>query len=175
MVYNWIEGELKAAADKCPSKIEMGKINKYAAHMLLAKLYLNHNAWFKDDTDKTWYSKALDEVNKVIEGPFSLAPNYSDNFKEDISTLLKSYSVFHWEINMQVVTSWPTYGYTMGRARWNFSGWATGGIVFPQFLDTYEKEDTRMDNTWTGGQQYAMDGTAITVDGEPLVYTKGTP
>lgn len=83
--FKWIESELKAVADKCPSTIEMGKINKYAAHMLLAKLYLNHNAWFKDDTDKSWYQKSLDEVNKVLEGPFSLAANYNDNFVEDIS------------------------------------------------------------------------------------------
>ncbi len=69
--FKWIENELKAVADKCPSTIEMGKINKYAAHMLLAKLYLNHNAWFKDDTDNALFiSKSLDEVNKVLEGPF---------------------------------------------------------------------------------------------------------
>lgn len=174
VVYNWIESELNAVAEKCPSKIEMGKINKYAAHMLLAKLYLNHNAWFKDDTDKTWYSKSLDEVNKVIAGPFSLAPNYSDNFKEDISTspeiifgipLENKYAGGNYMANLWI--------HNAGRARWNFSGWATGGgIVFPQFLDTYETGDTRMDNTWTGGQQYAMDGTAITADGEPLIYTK---
>ena len=60
-----------------------------------------------------------------------------------------------------------------GRSRWNFSGWATGGgIVFPQFLDTYEEGDTRMENTWVGGQQYAQDGSPITIDGEPLVYTR---
>ena len=60
-----------------------------------------------------------------------------------------------------------------GRSRWNFSGWATGGgIVFPQFLDIYEEGDTRFENTWTGGQQYAQDGSPITVDGEPLIYTR---
>ena len=149
VVYDWIESELNAVAEKCPSKIEMGKINKYAAHMLLAKLYLNHNAWFKDDTDKTWYSKALDEVNKVIAGPFSLAPNYSDNFKEDISTspeiifgipLENKYAGGNYMANLWI--------HNAGRSRWNFSGWATGGgIVFPQFLDTYETGDTRMDNT----------------------------
>ena len=120
VVYNWIESELNAVAEKCPSKIEMGKINKYAAHMLLAKLYLNHNAWFKDDTDKTWYSKSLDEINKVIAGPFSLAPNYSDNFKEDISTspeiifgipLENKYAGGNYMANLWI--------HNAGRARWN--------------------------------------------------------
>lgn len=172
--FKWIESELKAVADKCPSTIEMGKINKYAAHMLLAKLYLNHNAWFKDDTDKSWYQKSLDEVNKVLEGPFSLAANYNDNFVEDISNspeiifgipLENKYAGGNYMANLWI--------HNAGRVRWNFAGWATGGgIVFPQFLDIYEEGDTRFENTWTDGQQYAQDGSPITVDGEPLVYTK---
>ncbi|GAA6529654.1 MAG: RagB/SusD family nutrient uptake outer membrane protein [Prevotella sp.] len=172
--FNWIEKELKDVADQCPSKIEMGKINKYAAHMLLAKLYLNHNAWFQDDNDKSWYRKALDEINKVLAGPFSLAPNYSDNFKEDISSSPEiifgipfaiKYASGNYMANLWISNA--------GRARWNFSGWATGGgVVFPQFLDTYEKGDTRFDDTWTGGQQYAADGSPIMVNGEPLIYTK---
>ncbi len=172
--FNWIERELKEVADQCPDKVEMGKINKWAAHMILAKLYLNHNAWFKDDTDKSWYQKSLDEVNKVIAGPFKLAPTYSTNFMEDISSspeiifgipLENKYAGGNYMANL--------WTHNAGRARWNFSGWATGGgIVFPQFLDIYEEGDKRMDNTWTGGQQYAMDGSPILVDGEPLVYTK---
>lgn len=173
--FNWIESELKEWADKCPSTVEMGKINKYAAHMLLAKLYLNHNAWFKDDSDKSWYRKSLEEIQKVTKsGVFALASNYNDNFKEDISSskeiifgipLENKYASGNYMANLWI--------HNAGRARWNFAGWATGGgIVFPQFLDIYEEGDTRMENTWTGGQQYAEDGSAITVDGEPLVYTK---
>ncbi len=173
--FNWIESELKEWADKCPSTVEMGKINKYAAHMLLAKLYLNHNAWFKDDSDKSWYRKSLEEIQKVTKsGVFALATNYNDNFKEDISSskeiifgipLENKYAGGNYMANLWI--------HNAGRARWNFAGWATGGgIVFPQFLDIYEEGDTRMENTWTGGQQYAEDGSAITVDGEPLVYTK---
>lgn len=172
--FNWIEKELKEVADECPSTVEMGKINKYAAHMLLAKLYLNHNAWFQDDTDKSWYQKALDEIEKTIAGPFSLASTYSANFMEDISTspeiifgipFENKYAAGNYMANLWI--------HNAGRSRWNFSGWATGGgIVFPQFLDIYEDGDTRYENTWTVGQQYAQDGSPILVDGEPLVYTR---
>lgn len=170
----WIEKELKEVADECPSKVEMGKINKYAAYMLLAKLYLNHNAWFKDDSDKSWYQKSLDEINKVIAGPFSLASSYSDNFKEDISSSPEVIFGIPYEMKYAsgnyMANLWI---HNAGRARWNFSGWATGGgIVFPQFLDIYENGDTRYTDTWTGGQQYAADGSKILVDGEPLIYTK---
>lgn len=174
VTFNWIERELKAVADQCPSKVEMGKINKYAVHMLLAKLYLNHNAWFKDDTDKSWYGKCIDEINEVVKGPFSLAASYSANFMEDISSspeiifgipFENKYAGGNYMANL--------WTHNAGRARWGFSGWATsGGIVFPQFLETYEKDDTRYNVTWTVGQQYALDGSAILVDGEPLVYTR---
>ena len=174
ITFNWIEKELKSIADLCPTKVEMGKINKYAAHMLLAKLYLNHNAWFKNDEDKSWYSKCIVEIDKVLEGPFSLVSNYKDNFMEDISQskevifgipLENKYAGGNYMANLWI--------HNAGRSRWNFSGWATGGgIVFPQFLDTYEEGDTRMENTWAGGQQYAQDGSPITIDGEPLVYTR---
>lgn len=174
ITFNWIEKELKSIADLCPTKVEMGKINKYAAHMLLAKLYLNHNAWFKNDDDKSWYSKCIVEIDKVLKGPFSLVSNYKDNFMEDISQskevifgipLENKYAGGNYMANLWI--------HNAGRSRWNFSGWATGGgIVFPQFLDTYEEGDTRMENTWAGGQQYAQDGSPITIDGEPLVYTR---
>ena len=163
LVFSWIERELKAVADFCPSKVEMGKINTYAAHMVLAKLYLNHNAWFKDDSDKSWYSKCIDELDKVMAGPFVLA----STSKEIIFgiPLENKYAGGNYMANLWI--------HNAGRSRWNFSGWATGGgIVFPQFLDIYEEGDTRFENTWTGGQQYAQDGSPITVDGEPLIYTR---
>lgn len=55
--------------------------------MILAKMYLNHNAWFDDHSDDSYYRKCVDELNVIIESnKFSLAPNYADNFKEDISS-----------------------------------------------------------------------------------------
>lgn len=172
--FAWIEKELIEAAANCPEEVKMGRINKYAAYMALAKLYLNHNAWFKDDSDKSYYSKALAAIEKTIEGPFSLAATYSANFMEDISSspeiilgipLENKYVGGNYMANLWI--------HNAGRARWNFSGWATGGgIVFPQFLDIYEEGDKRFDATWTGGQQYAQDGSPILVDGEPLVYTR---
>lgn len=62
-----------------------GYPNRYAACMVLAKLYLNYNAYFKTD-DNSWYEKAYAEANEVIkEGGYSLAENYLDNFRQDIS------------------------------------------------------------------------------------------
>ena len=172
--FDWMVSELLEVADLCPKSAELGKMNYYAAHMLLAKLYLNHNAWFKDDSDKSWYEKALDEINIVISGPFSLSNTYSANFVESLAgnkeiifgiPFEEKYAGGNYYANL--------WHHTAVRSRWGFSGWATnGGIVFPQFLDIYEEGDKRFDATWTGGVQYKADGTPIMYDGAPAEYKR---
>lgn len=168
--FKWIESELKAVADKCPSTIEMGKINKYAAHMLLAKLYLNHNAWFKDDSDKSWYQKSLDEVNKVLEGPFSLAPNYNDNFVEDISKspeiifgipLENKYAGGNYMANMWI--------HNAGRARWNFAGWATGGGILEQQAEAV-RQAIYAHCVFRDAEQKPYFGWSVDLEGQHNVY-----
>ena len=53
--------------DKCGDEVEMGQINNYTVHMILAKMYLNHNAWFDDHSDDSYYRKCVDELNVIIE------------------------------------------------------------------------------------------------------------
>lgn len=174
VTYNYIMKELDAVMDILPTDVEMGKFNQYAAHMLKAKMYLNHNAWFQDDSDDSYYKKCIDELNQVIAGPFSLAPNYSDNFVEDISNspeiifgipLENKYAGGNYMANLWM--------HTAGRVTWNFEGWATGGgIVFPQFLETYDEDDQRYTDCWISGPQYDSKGEPIYVQGEQLNYTR---
>lgn len=89
----------------------MGKLNDYAINMLLAKMYLNHNAWFNDYSDNSYYGKAIDEVNEVINsGKFSLAPNYSDNLEKIFPVRLKLSLVFRLNSIMPEVTIWQICG-----------------------------------------------------------------
>lgn len=172
--FNWIESELKEVADVCPDAAELGKMNKYAAHMLLAKLYLNHNAWFKNDSDKSWYEKALKEIDIVISGPFSLSATYSANFVESLAGNKEIIFGIPYEIKYAsgnyAANLWH---HTAVRTRWGFSGWATnGGSVLPQFLDIYEEGDTRYDQTWTGGPQFDRTGSPIMYDGAQASYIR---
>lgn len=173
--WDFITSELTSIKGKCGPDNGMGQINDYTVNMILAKMYLNHNAWFNDFSDNSWYGKAIDETNEVINsGKFSLASNYSDCFKEDISEnkeiifgipFAEKYASGNYYANKWI--------HTAGRAVWNFNGWATGGsTVLPQFLDTYDKDDTRFTSCWTLGQQYDQSGAAIMADGTPLIYTK---
>lgn len=173
--WDFITSELTSIKGKCGPDNGMGQINDYTVNMILAKMYLNHSAWFNDFSDNSWYGKAIDETNEVINsGKFSLASNYSDCFKEDISEnkeiifgipFAEKYASGNYYANKWI--------HTAGRAVWNFNGWATGGsTVLPQFLDTYDKDDTRFTSCWTLGQQYDQSGAAIMADGTPLIYTK---
>lgn len=173
-LFSWLETELKELADECPEEVEPGKMSKYAVHMVLAKMYLNHNAWFNDFSDNSWYGKCIDEVNEVLKGNFSLADSYLANFMEDISSspeiifnipFENKYASGNYMANMWM--------HVAGKATWGFDGWATGGAaVMPQFLDTYDADDQRYTDCWLSGQQYDASGAPIYYDGEPLVYTK---
>lgn len=174
--WDFITSELTSIKGKCGPDNGMGQINDYTTNMLLAKMYLNHNAWFNDFSDNSWYGKAIDEVNEVVKASkFSLATSYSDCFKEDISKcseiifgipFAEKYASGNYYANKWISSA--------GRAAFNFNGWATGGsTVLPQFLDTYDKDDARYTSCWTLGQQYsASTGEALMSEGSPVSYTK---
>lgn len=172
--WDFLISELEDVKDQCGDEVEMGQINNYTVHMILAKMYLNHNAWFNNHSDNSYYQRCIDELNVIINsGKFSLAPNYSDNFREDISTSPEIIFGIPFEYlyagGNYYANKWMNEA---GRATWGFTGWATGGsAAIPQFLDTYDEDDTRFEDCWIGGIQKDINGQTIYVDGQPLNYT----
>ena len=69
-----IEGKLKDSRTN-----EYGRVDKAAAQMLLAKLYLNAKVY----TGTEMYTECLTFVNKVIAGSYTLQTNYKDLFLAD--------------------------------------------------------------------------------------------
>ena len=173
--WDFIIDELNDIKGKCGEDNGFGQMNDYTVNMILAKMYLNHNAWFNDFSDDSYYGKAIDETNEIINsGQYALSGNYLDNFRMDIT---KSPEVIFGIPYAEKYASGNYYAnkwiHVAGRAVWNFNGWATGGsAVLPQFLDTYDEDDSRYTSCWTLGQQYDVSGAPIMVDGEPLSYTK---
>jgi hypothetical protein len=141
--------------------------------MTLAKVYLNHNAWFYGDpdvnyTDDVWYEKALAEVNEVLASPnYSLAQNYKDPFMADPSGCNEIIFALPLDIDFASAcylsnkclhsASAPTF--LLNSAPWD------GSCAVPQFMDTYDADDQRKTDTWLFGQQYSYkkDGTPITI------------
>lgn len=169
--------ELDAIKDELGTEKKFGYPNRYTANMVLAKLYLNYNAYF-NKSDNTYYEKALAEVEEIItNGGYSLAPEYLDNFKEDISKspevifalpLDKTNASHNYLVNKCLVGAGAAaYGYT--GSPWN------GSCAVPQFIDSYEAGDNRLNYTWTGGvQKFATkddSGNTVPQSGDPIPFS----
>jgi len=173
VVYDFIVSELDSAKLYLPKTSGYGRMNYYVACMTLAKVYLNHNAWFYGDPDvdyddNTWYEKALAEVNEVLASPnYALAQNYKDPFMADPGGCNEIIFALPLDIDFASAcylsnkclhsASAPTF--LLNSAPWD------GSCAVPQFMDTYDKDDQRKTDTWLFGQQYSYkkDGTPITI------------
>lgn len=84
-LFEYIEAELLAIQDEMGNpKFEYGRADKAACSMLLAKLYLNAEVFL--GVGNARYTNAITELNKVISGPYTLAPRYLNNFLADNNT-----------------------------------------------------------------------------------------
>lgn len=176
-IFDFCVSELNSIKDDLGTNKIHGYPNRYAACMVLAKLYLNYNAYFRTSGNE-YFEKALTEVNEVInDGGYSLATNYLDNFKVTISSspevifalpLDKLNASHNYLVNKALVGAGAAaYGYT--GSPWN------GSCAVPQFIESYDSDDKRLTNTWTGGvQRYATtdaDGNTIPQSGDPIPFT----
>ncbi|MEP7322041.1 MAG: RagB/SusD family nutrient uptake outer membrane protein [Saprospiraceae bacterium] len=80
-LFAFIEKELKEIEStlKPPKGNEYGRADQGAVWMLLAKLYLNAETYIGVNK----YTDCVTYSNKVISGPYSLAPKYANNFTAD--------------------------------------------------------------------------------------------
>jgi len=80
-LFTYIENELKALENELaePKANEYGRVDKAAAWMLLAKLYLNAEVY----AGAPKYTEALTYVNKVISSAYTLDPDYKRIFAAD--------------------------------------------------------------------------------------------
>lgn len=172
--WDWIIGELNAIKNDVGEDNGFGKINKASVNMILAKMYLNHKAWFRDGDD-SYYAKAIDEVQEIIDGgKYSLASKYTDCFKQDISNCSEIIFGLPCEQGYNAWSSMTNKWMNLsGVARWGgFKSWATGGAEgLPQFIESYDEDDARLGECWIYGQQYDQSGNPLYEGEEPLVYT----
>lgn len=183
-IYDFIVSELN---EVIPSLSEVqggtsyGRMNKWAAKALLANVYLNAEVY----VGEPHWADCISQCNDIINSTkCDLSANYSDPFrtvgvetsKEVIFTIPfdeklaggNSIHMFSWhgELKKKYETEATPWG----------SGSAMG---VTQFIDTYDTEDSRLEDTWLMGPQYAANGTLLlgTYDmkGEPLNFTKNIP
>ncbi|WBL23885.1 RagB/SusD family nutrient uptake outer membrane protein [Zunongwangia sp. HRR-M8] len=180
-VFDFVVSELNAVKEDLGTEKIYGYPNKYAAEMILAKMYLNHNAWFNDYDNTEYFELALVQVNDIINnGGYSLSANYKDNFKASLAgnneiifaiPLDYTYANANYLVN-KALTSEGAKAFGYDGAPWN------GSCAIPQFIDTYHENDSRLDDTWAYGQQYDYySGEPLKMNADDqgevnLVYTK---
>ncbi|HHV86182.1 MAG TPA: RagB/SusD family nutrient uptake outer membrane protein [Petrimonas sp.] len=157
-----------------------GRFNRWAAKALLANLYLNSIVY----TGKAEWDRCLAECNDIINsGLYRLEENYSDCFAPHNENSVETiFAIPYDAINggglylNYTFHSATRYKYNLATTPWG----AGSAKAISQFIDTYDPDDTRLDDTWEHGLQYAADGVTplmCTYDraGQQLNYSKDLP
>ena len=148
------------------------RVNKYVGWMVLAKMYLNAEAWGVVGKSKyaptaaDCYKKASLYCDSIIEfGGYKLTPSYFDNFLvENQGSTENIWCVFYdksfskgMQFHMMTLHYASQESYGLKNQPWN--GYCTTHKV----LGLYAEGDERI-NCWERGQQYSKAGAALTVD-----------
>ena len=155
-IYDFVVTELEESLPELSEKNDKdtyGRMNKWAAYMVLARVYLNAKVY----TGTAQYEKALECANKVIDsGLYELSKDFSDNFLSDVDYKNKEF-IF-------AVPYDKIYAGAAQHAKWyppiarfhfgsTFQTWG-GSCANPQFINSYQSGDKRLEKTWLMGPQY---------------------
>lgn len=158
-VFNFIESELKTVMPDLATEKVYGRMNRWAAKMILAKIYLNAEVYLGTPR----WNDAISEVDDIIQsGLFQLEPNYHRNFiTENENSTEQIFSViyderragwFHYHWKTLHPASAATYN--LGTSPWG------GSCGIPQFIDTYDQDDDRR-KIWISGPQFSSTGAPV--------------
>ena len=197
-VAKWIESELLAIRDKCPTDVDAstyGKPTRYMVDALLAKLYINWPVYVNDVTSSSWtYGtnpkladciSACDDV--ISSGKYDLSDDYVTKFMYNNGYKIKDF------IYVMPYDCANQQGLTYARFRtWRQANMAgrmydpamsqsCGGnmALTPEFVDLFNLPGDRRNDVILGGDIYILDGTTgektskrATYNETALVFTK---
>jgi starch-binding outer membrane protein, SusD/RagB family len=188
-VYDFIVSELVTNIPKVTDEVSTktyGKFNKWAGLTLLAKMYLNAEVY----TGTPEWGKCKAVCDTIINfanstGKFILEPNQknvfvteNENSKEIIFALpFDSKYVNDWnsfDVHMQTLEPENQKTYNLQSSPW-------GGVcAIPQFINTFDPQDSRLTDNYIMGQQYTASGDSLfgtmgAFVGKPLAYRNYLP
>lgn len=160
-----------------------GRFNKWAAHALLAKMYLNAKIWAGTEM----WQECLEECNQIIDYAESSGEYALENSQKDVFVTNNENSK---EIIMALpfdeiyVTGWNDFDFHMytlapeNQETYQLTARPWGGVcAIPQFIKSFDPVDGRLKENYIQGQQYTYSGDILkrSIDGEPLIYTVDVP
>ncbi|MBN1416993.1 MAG: RagB/SusD family nutrient uptake outer membrane protein [Bacteroidales bacterium] len=176
-VYDFIINEINSNIDKLSDEVSTlyyGRMNKWVAHMILAKVYLNaeiYTSVVNQDLSITpgtpEWDKCIEQCDLIINGgKYALEANFRDVFKtenENSTEIIFSIpfdNAVDWEYGWFHLP-WKTL-HPANQATYNMElpPWG-GSCAIPQFIDTYDPNDNRLKDTWIMGQQYSSSGDTL--------------
>jgi len=160
-----------------------GRFNKWGAHTLLAKMYLNAQVY----TGTPAWEKCIEQCNLVINSGagYTLEATQKEVFKTNNESSKEI--IFAIPFDIKYVTDWNGFSIHMetlqpaNQATYNLLNTPWGGIcAIPQFIDSFDKDDERLVSNWIQGPQYSSGGTPLmstlgAFAGKPLNYINELP
>ncbi|MCR5453818.1 MAG: RagB/SusD family nutrient uptake outer membrane protein [Bacteroidales bacterium] len=186
-VYEFIIKELTENIDNLSETVGgeyYGRFNKWAAYALLAKMYLNAEV-FSDGTHSEW-DKCVEACDKIIEsGKYGLESKQSLCFITNNENSCES--IFALVFDETYVTDWNAFDYHLyslqpaNQQTYNFESAPWGGVcAIPQYVDSFDPDDARLESTFIKGQQFSFSGETLyctlgSYSGQPLAYVNEVP
>ncbi|WP_022826387.1 RagB/SusD family nutrient uptake outer membrane protein [Hymenobacter norwichensis] len=154
--------------------------NKWAAHGLLAKMYLNAQVY----TGQADWARCMASCDAIINANiYSLEPIQENPFKtqnegsKEILFAIPFDELYATGFRIHMQTLQP-----QNQATYNAQGsmWGGGICAIPQFINSYDPDDTRLRENWIQGQQYSSSGEPLqgvfgATANRPLVFTNTLP
>jgi starch-binding outer membrane protein, SusD/RagB family len=164
-IYQFVVNELVESIPQLSEETggEMyGRFNKWAAKTVLASVYLNAEVY----TGTAQWDAVIQETDKIISsGRFQLEQNYSEPFRVNIQNSIEVIFAIPFDQTNGPGFNIATISFheaLRNRFRMQSTPWGAGSAkAVPQFADTYDEDDLRLDKTWLRGLQYSADGEPL--------------
>lgn len=171
-VYDFVVQELETNIPDLPEASDLstyGRFNKWAGKMVLAEVYLNAGVYTgsgnPSDGENGEWQKVIDITNDIIDsGRYRLEDDYKSNFLRggQLSSDEIIFAIPYDEVNgpgntfhMQSLTPEIQKAYGMEATPWG------GGAAQPQFAQSYDKDDQRLEDTWINGTVRGPQGDSL--------------
>lgn len=159
-----------------------GKFNKWAGLTLLAKMYLNAEVY----TGTPEWEKCKAVCDTIINSSvFGLESNQKNVFITENQNSREI--IFALPFDSKYVSDWNSFDVHMqtlepeNQATYNLQSSPWGGVcAVPQFISTFDLDDSRYQDNYIKGQQYTATGDSIfgtmgAFTGKPLSYRNYVP
>lgn len=170
-VYDFIISEIKTNLPLLSSKADKstyGRMNKWAAFTLLAKMYLNAGVY---TGQPQWDSCRMACDSVISSGNYELEASQKDVFKTNNENSREIVFAIPFDekyapgFNLQLKTLQP-----ISQKSYNLQSSPWGGIcAIPQFISTFDTNDNRLKDNWIQGPQYDINtGQQLSCEYPPL-------